>query len=432
MDLFSEACGAAGTLVVDLHEQGRAEPTRRAFRQPFLLAGRHIDADVPLLESTADRRHAYLQTLGGRVYFVDLDSRQADRAGGSSTRSTWLDPRRPVRIGPIALSLRGDERGEAFAGDVDPPSPLSPEFARRMPLPGAILEVRAEEGKSLLWRMEPALALLGRSPSCSVRLQHPTVSAFHCSLVRTPKGVWVVDLLSRKGVVVDGKCERCFWVADGGEFRLGPFSIRLRYDTPGHRSALPAVSSRGLSASRDLAGRVTGPALAPVPAADDSPQGLAPVLEQVAQMQGQMFDQFKQVMAVMAQTFSAMHQDHMEFVRHELAQIRRLTDEMQDLRARWEQSHSAALDQPRPRSRKSLPPLALGAIGLAEGPPARLPGGGWDGLPEPTNGDHDGGGLKDPKEVEAFVSERLAAYERERQSCWNRIVRVVTSLRSDD
>jgi hypothetical protein len=35
---------------------------------------------------------------------------------------------------------------------------------------------------------------------------------------------------------------------------------------------------------------------------------------------------------------------------------------------------------------------------------------------------------KDPKEIEAFVTERLAAYERERQSRWFKIVRAMTAL----
>jgi hypothetical protein len=39
--------------------------------------------------------------------------------------------------------------------------------------------------------------------------------------------------------------------------------------------------------------------------------------------------------------------------------------------------------------------------------------------------------LKDPKEIDAFVSERLAAYERDQRTVWNKIVRAITALRPE-
>ena len=54
------------------------------------------------------------------------------------------------------------------------------------------------------WRMNRALAFIGRSPLCRVQLASQTVSKFHASLVQTDKGVWVVDLLGKEGTYVNG------------------------------------------------------------------------------------------------------------------------------------------------------------------------------------------------------------------------------------
>ena len=51
--------------------------------------------------------------------------------------------------------------------------------------------------------MDQHLALIGRSPACKIRIVEPDVSKFHCSVVLTPHGVWVVDLYGQNGVFVN-------------------------------------------------------------------------------------------------------------------------------------------------------------------------------------------------------------------------------------
>ena len=68
-----------------------------------------------------------------------------------------------------------------------------------------------------VWRMDRHLALIGRSPACKIRIVESDVSKFHCSVVLTPHGVWAVDLLGQKGVMVNDMPVRCARIEDGDE-----------------------------------------------------------------------------------------------------------------------------------------------------------------------------------------------------------------------
>ena len=142
-------------------------------------------------------------------------------------------------------------------------------------------------------------------------------------------------------------------------------------------------------------------------AARAEPESLAlgGLLDQFAVMQQQTSDQFQNALVMLAQMFGAMHRDHMDQVRGELDQVRRLTEEIRALR-----EDVVSLSS----SRAGLG--SVNGVGMKVASPDPDPAERCD----PRN----------PEEIHAFVSERLASYERERQSCWNRIVRVVTALQS--
>src|SRR5208282_1478813 len=93
------------------------------------------------------------------------------------------------------------------------------------------LPIRVGDGPSL-WPVEGELALVGRSERCQLVLTEDSISRFHAVLVPTPAGVWVVDLLAREGVHVNGQRVRWAWLADGDTLRLGRFTFILRYETP--------------------------------------------------------------------------------------------------------------------------------------------------------------------------------------------------------
>src|SRR5260370_445503 len=78
-------------------------------------------------------------------------------------------------------------------------------------LRGGVFEMRMGSDPPVRWRVNRPLTLVGRADACKLRLRDLRVSGFHCSLTAGPLGVWVVDLLSREGVRLNG--QRVRWAA---------------------------------------------------------------------------------------------------------------------------------------------------------------------------------------------------------------------------
>ena len=74
--------------------------------------------------------------------------------------------------------------------------------------------------------------MVGSSEDCQLVLNDESVSRQHAALVPTPLGVWVVDLLAREGVQVNGERVRWAWLADGDSLRIGRLAFTLRYEIP--------------------------------------------------------------------------------------------------------------------------------------------------------------------------------------------------------
>jgi hypothetical protein len=306
--------------------------------------------------------------------------------------------------------------GATPAGRADELDPLASASATRLGMPSLTLEFLRKNAVRLRWRMNRLLVLVGTAPACKVRVRHWGVSRFHCSLVSTAQGVWVVDLLSRAGVRLNGVRTRCARVEDGDLLQLSGLSVRVRYDEPDlPESYPPSYLGDGvarLDALERTAGgpdtrgavRLLAPAAAaglpaPCPAAGQGQalalpavapeQGLAalllPLLNQLHQSQQQMFDQFQQATLRMFDLFSGLHQDQMAYLREELDRQRELTRELQGLQAELSKLRPGALPEsarltgatPRPEgsplSEVPAAPAAKRQPPSAETPESRTP-----------------------------------------------------------
>ncbi|WP_406701188.1 FHA domain-containing protein [Singulisphaera sp. Ch08] len=295
-----------------------------------MICGRHPDADLELRNGQVSRRHCYVQTVGGRLFSVDLRPRTDVCLDGSTSRAGWIDGSGEMRLGSVGLRMRGGD-GRVHAPVPEWPSPLSESYAEAHPLPAVTLEIENGGSHVPSWSMSRVMVLIGRSPACQLRLHSPLVSDFHCSLLRTGSGLWLIDLLSQGGVYVDGVATRVAHLAEGAEVCIGPFTIRIRYDESG--SNLAAVERCGmsdqrsnLSAQEDEPGRLVsvpscGEPVAPVP------------------------DRLRQVL-IMSRAVAAMHREHRDAMDEELRELRGLADELRGMRnelaSRRPDTHEAA------------------------------------------------------------------------------------------
>jgi pSer/pThr/pTyr-binding forkhead associated (FHA) protein len=440
MKLFLKACGVPDAFRLKIEDRTRSDTLERTYSHPFALIGRNPDTDLTLDHWQVSRRHAYIQILHGRLFCLDLGSRTGTLWEGRPSRSKWLSLRQTVHVGPFRIACESYDPSappEDEGGEVLPPPTAG--------LPGARLEP-IDDPSLGVWQMEEAIALIGRSPGCEIRLPDPSLSKFHASLVRTTLGVWVVDLLGTSGIQVNRKRLRCSRLADGDELAIGQHRFRLFYDDPQAFDGIIDEAPIGFAGS-ELAVRNNGGWLA----TQGQPQGpwegmaqppalpygtggvpesvmmvqamLAPMLNQFAMMQQQMFEQFHQTMIAMIQSMQVVNRDRMELIQKELNEVHRLTREL----------HSLQVEASRP---KETPPAPAPPIVPPAGP-VRVVGSSVTPPPPPPEPTRPAARPAAPPkseraipkqshvDVHATLHQRINNLQSERQTRWQKILGMV-------
>jgi len=429
---FVEECGGAVPLELEVGDRARERVTRWVLPQPFALLGSKPDADVVLSDEQVSARHAYLQVLDGRVRVFDLHSRTGIVWPDGTKRSGVIHPQEEVTVGPFAVRLvrGGHDTPTADAAQVGllPPPPYG---GRTLPRVGFEFLRKGELHHA--WEMVRAVVLVGSSAECKLCLKHESVSRVHCSLVRTPRGVWVVDLRGRGGIVVNGSAVRFALLEEGDELLIGKFRLRCRYGmaTPSALLLKNAARPSVLAAPVPGAGQ-RGTDLAVSPSASAAEALLLPLVTQFASMQQQMFDQFQQALGMVLQAFGAWHSDQADLIRQELQQLNATTQELQGLQSQLAQQHlekqvagalprEAAFDRgadarpaqsaplpvakDRPTTAETREQCESSASAAVERPKAQA------------------ASAHDPAEdIHTWLTQRIASLEGERQSTWKRLL----------
>ncbi|MBA4065498.1 MAG: hypothetical protein C0501_17640 [Isosphaera sp.] len=370
---FAEACGATAPLDLRVDLADGKVLAEGSVPMPFALVGQDDACDVTLTDAEVDPRHAWLQAVGGRVFAVDLGGRAGLGWPGGAAGSGWLDPDTPLRIGPFHLRLRAPVSARPAPSA---PDPLRPDPAGARARPAVTLEFRNGKRARDRWEVNRPLTLVGRAPDCKVRLAADDVAAYHCGLVLTPAGLWVVDL-SGHGVVVNGERMRVSPVGPAAELWVGRFLIGAQYHhratprtpTPGppppppppapHHPAddevplgvsPPPDPASGLPGSHILAddfwrwargseGPVSHPvlvaesgALTPPPAAADPPPGpgseAAALVRRLAELDAGAVEAARQAVAVLGRLFAGLGPDRAPAARAELDRLLELGAEL--------------------------------------------------------------------------------------------------------
>jgi len=269
---FAEACGARGPLDLRVGQADGRVMAEGSVPQPFTLVGRDDVCEVTLTDPDVHPRHAWIQVLDGRAYALDLGSRAGVVWPDGSRGPGWMDPGTTLKVGPFRLTLRNpvSPRPGRFDGD---PVLADPNISTTRPV--VQLEFKNGRPPKDRWVVNRVLTLVGKSEACKLNLVADDVAPYHCGLVLTPTGLWVVDL-SGRGVVVNGERMRVAPLPDGAALGIGRFQIGCRYpvsnDTP---------SGLRLRTGRTAPARTTGPA-PPPPPDDEVPLGGLSTLESSA------------------------------------------------------------------------------------------------------------------------------------------------------
>jgi pSer/pThr/pTyr-binding forkhead associated (FHA) protein len=162
--------------------------------KPHALIGRAEGCDLRLEQPELSSRHAYLQVISGQIACIDLSSRTRVLWSEGPREVGWLTLGTQVKIGPYVIRLIDDGRGNRddlsnFPLESNPLLPDADEFG---PLPHVSLEWLNAGTDRPPYRVKRLITVVGRDPRCQLRLNDPSVSRAHCSLVLTQRRFWVM------------------------------------------------------------------------------------------------------------------------------------------------------------------------------------------------------------------------------------------------
>jgi pSer/pThr/pTyr-binding forkhead associated (FHA) protein len=212
-----------------LVREGTAPPTTVEINSPFAVIGRAKDCDVCLSDDKVAFRHAYLQVIGGRLACIDLMSAGGIHWDGPPFEG-WVSAAHRFRISNTWIQVYDD----GWNADPDLKSPLEfkPRTERRPEygiLPQVDLELLTSAARGTLWPINRVITLVGRDDRCRITCGDENISKVHCSLLLLPTGLWVIDLLGKGGVKVNGEKVRCGLLTAESELEIGRYKLRPRY-----------------------------------------------------------------------------------------------------------------------------------------------------------------------------------------------------------
>lgn len=373
---FAADCSAQLPLRLQVTDERSGENEEVLVDRPFALIGSSETADVRLIHPDVSRNHAYLQIIEGRVLCCDLASRTGTHWGEEIRSRGWMDVGDVIFVGPFSLRLVDNEF-------VDPPSdemPIAmvqaPRVRVRQPnMLLTFLNARSRSGNSRVSRLHSPVTLVGWSHLCQLRLQHRSVGRVHCSLVWTPEGLWVVDLMCRGGTRVNRDWVSFARLDDRDEMEMGRFHLKVTYGSSGefpileelqstvspitaNEMDLDETSPSSIVRSKSAVSELRDPKIVestvtrvapradlarptvsiPTPVTDDRSTDMAvgdttavSLMKQFAAMQQQMFDHTYQLLAVVTNAFQTAHNRQMELIREELMRVHDLNRELYEL-----------------------------------------------------------------------------------------------------
>lgn len=424
IDRFLAACGVGASLPLRVSCPGYPEPVVRQFHQPFVVLGRDPGADLCLNSPQVSPCHAYLQVIAGSVFCVDLQSVTGTHWPTGPERNGWLAEGQPLRVGPFTVEVAEDllDVADTF-GPAPQWNPLLSRSVQASRLASATLELLNTADKQGPRQLNRMLAMVGSAPGCNVRLVSSTVSSFHCALMRTPMGLWVMDLLGRNGIRVNGTTMRYTQLNSGDELQVGKF--RLRIGIEGLPRPAPAAAENGVYHEPNTrAERYAPPPERAVPAdlaAVSMPDmmlsrredvNLLPLVQQFHLMQQQLFDQFQQAMLMVVKMFGQMHREQTDILHRDLDRLQGLTRNVQALQDQWNAQLAHVTRNPRPAD--PTPSRVAASASPAHGP-----------APRTTTPDSKEAAPSEA--IHAWLEDRLTTLQNERQTQWQKIFKFLGS-----
>lgn len=211
---------------------GRAIPVM----EPEFVIGRDPSCHLRLEQDTISSRHCRIRLDGDRVWVEDLNSRNGTIVNEHSVRTTEVHHGDLLRLGSSQFLFSIGRPGEAAPGSL----PRGPVRVR------LVVESGKVKGQSI--EVHDAIFTIGRDPSCQLRPNNPTISRKHACIERREGRVFVRDLGTTNGTILNDRILRGEEMEglDGDRVQLGPLVFTLAIESAGFDgSGVPAANPTG-------------------------------------------------------------------------------------------------------------------------------------------------------------------------------------------
>ena len=217
--------------------------SKHEITNPFAIIGRGSNCDLVINEEAVAYRHVYLQVFANRVACLDLMSVNGTQIEPPAA-SHWISAEHRFRVGTHWIHLEGDY----WLADQSLPSPLDfktrdDQRAEYGVLPKAELQLLNTSASGRLWPINRVVTLIGRDERCRITIPDERISRVHCSLLLLPTGLWVIDLLGKGGIKVNGQPVRCSALPQGSQLQIGDYLVSVHYPEIIHAQGLAQAAS---------------------------------------------------------------------------------------------------------------------------------------------------------------------------------------------
>ncbi len=285
------ACWCAQRLAITV--EGPEQRFSVTTEAPFARIGSDDAAEVVLRHGGLPRRGLYLHATDEGVFWINL----ASPPTLDEVPRGWLPPDRRIHFGPYRISAR-------LVQPAQKPASALPDLCAKgaLPEPHPRIVVALGDTELARRRLTRRLTLVGRRHPAALRIDNDDLSDPHLVLYWHAGTLWAIDLLSRKGLRLDGYPIDVGQVPEGASIALGAIELRYAPKPNGQGQIQTAVPLPASLCDTDPSGTGLVPPLASMDAAQPALTDERAALE----AQRQEFEQRRVELEAMRQQLEAL------------------------------------------------------------------------------------------------------------------------------
>jgi pSer/pThr/pTyr-binding forkhead associated (FHA) protein/soluble lytic murein transglycosylase-like protein len=193
------------------------------------IVGRSPDCDIHIDADGVSREHAYLRVSGGKVSIEDNESRNGTFVNEERVEQRTLRPGDRIRLGP-AVELELVDRSRKTRGSKSGKKSAAPRSGGLLSRSEWTL-VPTERGRKRALHVRNRVVTVGRKGSANLALEDESVSRMHARLDRDGDRLFVTDLKSRNGILVNEEPALRAELHDGDVVSFGDLAFEVRHTT---------------------------------------------------------------------------------------------------------------------------------------------------------------------------------------------------------